>query len=280
VVKKTINKTNEKTFIDITILIIFEIPIEEDCSDEVGSGGLNYPYDKKSECEVIEYQQCELDELNGLPETDRCEDLEEGFFDDCAGFPNAQECSRYYENPDCYDDPYSQQCTDYCSQNPGATGCPYPITASPTPELTPSPTPELTPTPSPTPEPTPTPNALARGLLPTTPSPTLDNPCEAIPEPDIPECRDLPSDTPEPTPLPPTPETLLDFPTEDIEEIPNVPLEDTEEEEVEEEEETEDETEEGEETEEESGGEETEEESGGEETEEESGGEETEEESG
>ena len=50
-----------------------------------------------------------------------------------------------------------------------------------------------------------TPNALARGLLPTTPSPTLDNPCEAIPEPDIPECKDLPAETPEPTPLPPTP---------------------------------------------------------------------------
>ena len=88
----------------------------------------------------------------------------------------------------------------------------------------------------PTPEVTPTPNALARGLLPTTPSPTLDNPCEAIPEPDIPECKDLPAETPESTQLPPTPETLLNLPTEEIEEIPNVPLEDTEEEEVEEEE--------------------------------------------
>jgi hypothetical protein len=87
---------------------------------------------------------------------------------------------------------------------------------------------------TPTPTPAPTPNALERGQLPTTPSPTLDNPCEAIPEPDIPECKDLPAETPEPTPLPPTPETL--FPTEEIEEIPNVPLEDTVEEEVEEEE--------------------------------------------
>ena len=67
---------------------------------------------------------------------------------------------------------------------------------------------------------TPTPNALARGLLPTTPSPTLDNPCEAIPEPDIPECKDLPAETPEPTPLPPTP-------AEQPQILPNVPLEDT-----------------------------------------------------
>ena len=103
-----------------------------------------------------------------------------------------------------------------------------------TPTPTPAPTP--TPTPEPTPTPTPTPNALARGLLPTTQSPTLDNPCEAIPEPDIPECIDLPAETPESTPLPPSPEALLDFPTEEIEEIPNVPLEDTEvEEETEEE---------------------------------------------
>lgn len=56
-----------------------------------------------------------------------------------------------------------------------------------------------------TPTPAPSPNALARGLLPTTPSPTLDNPCEAIPEPDIPECKDLPAETPEPTPLPSSP---------------------------------------------------------------------------
>jgi hypothetical protein len=66
-------------------------------------------------------------------------------------------------------------------------------------------------------------------MTPTRPN-TLDNPCEAIPEPDIPECKDLPAEAP----LPPTSETL--FPTEEIEEIPNVPLEDTAEEEVEEEE--------------------------------------------
>jgi hypothetical protein len=106
-----------------------------------------------------------------------------------------------------------------------------------------------TPTPTPTPTPAPTPNALARGLLPTTPSPTLDNPCDAIPEPDIPECKDLPAEIPEPTPLQPTP-----LPTEEIEEIPNVPLEDTEEEEVEEEEPEEPEEEESEEPEEEESG--------------------------
>jgi hypothetical protein len=288
VINKEINRINIKT------KIIIDIDIPDDCSNAQGSAGLSFPFDKKSECELEEYQQCEIDELIGLPETDRCNDLDEGFNDDCFGFTNSEECNAYWTDPDkfCQQNPEHAKCPIiYVSEGPcdgyidtttqeciPVTATPEPLitpTPEPTPEPTPnalalSPTPEPTPPITPTPEPTPTPkltgntiqneeptlfggststptpvptpNVLARGLLPTTPSPTLDNPCEAIPEPDIPECKDLPA------------ETL--FPTEEIEEIPSVPLEDTEEEEVEEEEPEEEEPEEPEE-------EEPEEESGG-----------------
>ena len=86
VINKEINKINIKT------KIIIDIDIPDDCSNAQGSAGLSFPFDKKSECQVKAFQECELDELQGLPETDECDEIEHGFEDDCIGFTDANDC--------------------------------------------------------------------------------------------------------------------------------------------------------------------------------------------
>jgi hypothetical protein len=178
-VKQQIQKTIVETIIDIEI--VFEEP---ECSDNEGSAGLNYPYDGKSECEVEEYQQCLLDNKNGLPDTEECDTIKEGFSDDCEGFANSDECDAYFDDRDkfCQENPYHDQCPKELPYDE--------LTPTPplTPEITPQLTPELTPP--------------VQSLVPPTECPEgsrlLDYPqtgCEPI---DI-ENEELPS-TPEPTP--------------------------------------------------------------------------------
>ena len=268
-VNKQITKVNNQVYIYITIIDIFEFPVEG-CSAEEGSAGLDYPFDKKSECEVAEHQQCELDELQGRPETDRCDELEEGFYDDCQGFSNPEECNAYFANPPILTPPITP--------TPEPTP---PITPTPelTPTLTPGPTPEVTPTPTPTPEPlitptpepTPTPSPI-QGLLPTErcdlPGYVMKDDVCVAEETGIdceiqPELCEITLATPtEPTPIPePTPPTEIK-PEEGFIEVPAI---DDEAEEEEPEEPVEEEPEEPEEEEpEEPVEEEPEEESGGE----------------
>jgi hypothetical protein len=167
-VNKQITKVNDQVYIYITIIDIFEFPVVG-CSDEEGSAGLDYPFDRKSGCEVAEYQQCELDELQGKPETDRCDELDEAFSDDCQGFSNPEECNAYFESPPILTPPITPTPELTPTLTPGPTPTPSP-TPGPTPEPTPEVTPAATPTPepliTPTPEPTPTPS-LIQGLLPT-----------------------------------------------------------------------------------------------------------------
>jgi hypothetical protein len=90
IIQKAITKVNQGQIVDVSIEFS---EIEEGCSDDEGSAGLKYPYDKKSECEYEEHQDCERNELQGKEETDRCDELEEGFFDDCEGYANAEDCA-------------------------------------------------------------------------------------------------------------------------------------------------------------------------------------------
>jgi hypothetical protein len=223
-IQREIVKENTRQITDIDIETIFEVEEEDDDNnDDKDRNGPDSDYAKEHN-----HPYCDL-VAEGYKGT--CHDRQD--YSDDTGLAPCRDGSNVEDYKDCKDagehpdevKPIGKELADVF----------YDDKPEPEPTLFGSSTSTPT-TPTPTPAPAPTPNALERGQLPTTPSPTLDNPCDAIPEPDIPECKDLPAETPEPTPLPPTPETLLNFPTEEIEEIPNVPLEDTVEEEVEEEE--------------------------------------------
>jgi hypothetical protein len=102
VINKEITRVNNKYVTDVSFRTFFKFPdmdYDDKCSSKLGSAGLDYPYDKKTQCEKEEYDQCEEDEKNGLAETDRCDELEEGFFDDCEGFANSKECAEYWSKP-------------------------------------------------------------------------------------------------------------------------------------------------------------------------------------
>jgi hypothetical protein len=102
VVDKEITRINNKYVTDISFKTVLKFPdngYDDKCSSKLGSAGLDFPYDKKTQCEKEEYDQCEEDEKNGLAETDRCDELEEGFFDDCEGFANQKECDEQWNKP-------------------------------------------------------------------------------------------------------------------------------------------------------------------------------------
>ncbi|MFZ0344070.1 MAG: hypothetical protein WAL24_02830 [Nitrososphaeraceae archaeon] len=177
VVDREITRVNNKQITEIEIITIFEIEEDNDNNDDNADDGLPY-------CDLV------------------AESYKGGCFDrtdnDEGGPFSCRDGSRVEDWRDCKDagkhpDEQVQRIGDDLGN------------LMETEDDGPEPEPTLFGSSTSTPTPAPTPNALERGLLPTTPTPTLDNPCEAIPEPDIPEYRDLPAETPEPTPLPPTP---------------------------------------------------------------------------
>jgi hypothetical protein len=69
------------------------------CSNRIGSAGMEFPYEKKTECQKQEWDQCIEDRENGVKWDDRCKDLNEGFFDDCEGYANKEECDEAWYTP-------------------------------------------------------------------------------------------------------------------------------------------------------------------------------------
>jgi hypothetical protein len=70
-----------------------------ECSNKIGSAGMGFPYEKKTECQKQEWDQCIEDRENGIKWDDRCKNLNEGFFDDCEGFANKEECNEAWYTP-------------------------------------------------------------------------------------------------------------------------------------------------------------------------------------
>jgi len=84
------------------------------CSNKIGSAGMGFPYEKKTECEKQEWDECREDRDNGIKWDDRCKELNEGFFDDCEGYANMEECDEaWYTPPICdLDTPPGELCRD------------------------------------------------------------------------------------------------------------------------------------------------------------------------
>ena len=82
------------------VKVTFEENDDDDkCSNKPGSAGMGFPYEKKTECEKQEWDQCIKDRENGIKWDDRCKDLNEGFFDDCEGYANKEECDEAWYTP-------------------------------------------------------------------------------------------------------------------------------------------------------------------------------------
>jgi hypothetical protein len=56
------------------------------------------PFNKKSECERIEWDQCMEDKDNGIKWDDRCKDINYAFTDACDEFAFVQDCIDNYSN--------------------------------------------------------------------------------------------------------------------------------------------------------------------------------------
>ena len=84
------------------------------CSNKIGSAGMGFPYEKKTECEKQEWDECRDDRDNGIKWDDRCKEPNEGFFDDCEGYANMEECDEaWYTPPICdLDTPPGELCRD------------------------------------------------------------------------------------------------------------------------------------------------------------------------
>lgn len=76
-----------------------DVDNDDECSDEPGSAGLKFPFNKKSECEFEEWNDCKADALRGIKWDDRCKDINHGFEDDCEGFANKEECDEAWNTP-------------------------------------------------------------------------------------------------------------------------------------------------------------------------------------
>jgi hypothetical protein len=103
----------QKVKIVTDVRVTFEEDDDDDqCSDEEGSAGLQFPYDKKSECQLEEWNDCKNDALRGIKWDDRCKDINHGFTDDCEGFANGKECDEYWKDSDafCLKNPYHTKC--------------------------------------------------------------------------------------------------------------------------------------------------------------------------
>jgi hypothetical protein len=66
------------------------------CSNEEGSAVMGYPYQKITQCQVEEFEECERTGEDSA----RCETAEERFSDDCEGFANQEECDEAWSDPD------------------------------------------------------------------------------------------------------------------------------------------------------------------------------------
>jgi hypothetical protein len=91
---QTIQKVKVVTQIDID----FDDDSDE-CSSKIGSAGLRFPFNKKSECQYEEWRDCKDDAQKGIKWDDRCKDINHGFEDDCEGFANKKECDEHWTNP-------------------------------------------------------------------------------------------------------------------------------------------------------------------------------------
>jgi hypothetical protein len=66
----------QKTTVDVKVTFGDGKGNGKGCSNGLGSAGLSYPYQRKTECEHIEYQKCIRD---GIFISDKCKDLRESF---------------------------------------------------------------------------------------------------------------------------------------------------------------------------------------------------------
>jgi hypothetical protein len=153
----------QKVKIVTDVRVTFEdVNSDDGCSNKPGSAGLKFPQDKRTECEKIDYDECEK---KGFKTSGGfCDNIYELFWDDdCFGFENAKECNDYANDRDafcvnnpnhkkcpkpippcdqdnptgqlCRDDrdeitcdgrevPRGNECVDPCIENPGSIGCP------------------------------------------------------------------------------------------------------------------------------------------------------------
>lgn len=111
-VQTIIQKVKVVTEVDID----FDDDDSDKCSDKLGSAGLRFPFNKKSECQYEEWQDCKDDALKGIKWDDRCKDINHGFEDDCEGFANKKECDEHWNTPPVV--------PPYCDENtPVGTVC-------------------------------------------------------------------------------------------------------------------------------------------------------------
>lgn len=87
---------------------------EPSCDSTPGSAGLEFPYQRASECQVEERDECEAAQARGEEETQECATAEERFSDDCEGFANSEECNAYLEDFEtfCEENPTHQRCAE------------------------------------------------------------------------------------------------------------------------------------------------------------------------
>jgi hypothetical protein len=81
------------------------------CSNKPGSAGMGFPYQKVTQCQKLEFDECERTGEN----SDRCETAEERFSDDCEGFANQQECDEHFSVPL---NPIIADCSDVSAGTP------------------------------------------------------------------------------------------------------------------------------------------------------------------
>lgn len=136
----------EKVIKKETVRHVVDIDIEDDndndkCSNKEGSGGLGFPQEHLTECEVEEWDDCQK-QPGGYSATERCDILHEIFHDDdCLGYASQEECDAAYDpelepQPEpigggCFDGatPVNGECPFPPGHKPGdaycmALGCP------------------------------------------------------------------------------------------------------------------------------------------------------------
>jgi hypothetical protein len=111
--KTEITKIVQKTSVDVKI--IFKDNDKDDdngkdgdndngCSNEPGSAKMGFPYQRRTQCEVEEWDDCKK-----IPVSEwdaKCATARERFSDDCEGFKNKEECDAFYQDqtpPPCDD---------------------------------------------------------------------------------------------------------------------------------------------------------------------------------
>jgi hypothetical protein len=88
-----------------------EFVFEEDkCTNNPGSAGMGFPYQKVSECEVEGVEDCRKNNID----SNYCDGLKERFADDCDGFSSQEECDEYWYTPPVCDEntPAGTTCID------------------------------------------------------------------------------------------------------------------------------------------------------------------------